>query len=274
MIIDSHSHLAFPVYDDDRKDVIARMKEQGVGSIDIGTTLETSRTAVELARRYDNIWAAVGVHPSHASQNRFHDKNELKDAPKGAELFNKEEFKKLLDNPRVVAVGECGLDYFHKPYDKEAQEKVFRQQIEFSIEARKPLVLHCREAHQDAINILNEYKDKLLERAGTVHFFTGTAQEAQKYIDMGFYVGLDGPITFVSDYDNLIKELPLGKILIETDCPYATPAPHRGKRNEPVYVVEVAKKVAEVKNIDLDEVLSQTTRNAIDLFLLSKVLKQ
>lgn len=270
--IDSHSHLSFPAYDEDRDEVVTRMISADVGSVDIGTTLQTSRAAVELAQKHGHIWAAVGIHPGHAPLSdgagelqRYWDKNELREAPEGPEIFNVEIFRKLLNQSRTVAVGECGLDYFHKPYNEQAQKKLFKQHIELALENNKPLIVHCRDAHDDALAILEEYQGKL---KGTVHFFTGNIEQAKKYINLGFYIGFDGPITFVNDYDNLIEEIPIDKILIETDCPYATPAPYRGKRNEPSYVIEIAKKIAKLKDISVEEIAQQTTKNTQELFNL------
>ncbi len=267
--IDSHSHINFPAYDKDREQVLERMRENRVGSIDVGTTLESSREAVELVEKHDNIWASIGIHPSHANDDQYFDKNELREQLDGPALFNEDDFEKLINNPKVVAVGECGLDYFRLQNNdfrlKEQQRKLFVDQIEFSIKHNKPLILHCREAHQDALEILKKYQGL----RGTVHFFTGTLEESQEYVKLGFSVGLDGPITFVNDYDKLIEGLPLDKILIETDCPYASPAPYRGKRNEPSYVIEIAKKIAEVKKLSLDEVAKQTLENTKKLFSLN-----
>lgn len=245
-IFDSHSHLSFPAYDKDRDEVIARMKEQGVGAVDVGTTLKTSKGAVALAESYDFIWASVGIHPTEAPTE-----------------FDTNTLRELLVNPKVVAIGECGLDYFHKPYDEQAQKELFIKHLNLAIDVAKPVIIHCRDAHEDLLEMLDEYRDKV---KGIIHFFTGTIGQARHYIDLGFYIAFDGPITFVSDYDNLVKEVPMERILIETDCPYATPAPYRGKRNEPVYVVEIAKKVAEIKGLSLDEVLEVTTKNTKELF--------
>ncbi len=260
--IDSHSHLNFPAYDKDRNEVIKRMEEQEVASIDVGTTLETSRAAIDLAEKNNNIWAAIGIHPSHANENQFFDKDELREKLDGPILFDKQGFSELIKSSKVVAIGECGLDYFHKPYDAERQKELFRAQLDFAVENKKPVILHCRDAHSNALEILKDYNDL----TGTTHFFTGTIEEAQKYIDLGFYIGLDGPITFADSYDKLIEELLLDKILIETDCPYASPAPYRGQRNEPIYVIEIAKKIAKLKGISLEQVAAQTTKSAKELF--------
>lgn len=262
--IDSHSHLNFPAYDEDRDGVIERMRGRGVGSIDVGTTLATSRAAAALAQKHDFIWAAVGIHPGHASAERFYDKNELKEKPVGPEKFDGAAFRELLEDPRVVAIGECGLDYHYPNHDKEAQKALFVQHLVLSRETDKPLIIHCRDAYDDLHKILEEHKGL----RGTIHFYTGPLETARKFIDLGFFISFSGVITFADEYEPLVRELPLDKILIETDCPYASPVPYRGKRNEPAYVVEVAKKIAELKNISLDEVAEQTTRNTRELFNL------
>lgn len=261
--IDSHSHLNFPAYDADREEVISRMGKQEVGAINVGTTLETSRAAVELARNYENIWAAVGIHPGHASEKRFYDKNELRQAPEGAEVFDEAILRELLSQPKVVAVGECGLDYFHKPYDEQAQKQFLGQHLVLTSELKKPLIIHCRDAYDDLLAILEEYRGKV---RGTIHFYTGDLEHAKKFIELGFFISFSGVITFAKEYEELVRELPLDKILIETDCPYASPAPYRGQRNEPAYVIEVARKIAEVKGFSIDVVAEQTTRNTRQLF--------
>lgn len=243
--IDSHSHLSFSAYNKDRDEVIKRMKDQKVGSIDVGTTLETSRAAVELAEEHDFIWASIGIHPTETPAE-----------------FPAEEFRELSKSSRVVAIGECGLDYYHEPYDAEAQKSLFGKHIEFAKEVGLPLVLHCRNAHDDVLEILKDHRGL----TGTVHFFTGTTEQARLYIELGFYIGFDGPITFTDEYDKLVEEIPLERILIETDCPYASPAPYRGKRNEPAYVAEVARKIAKLKGLSLDKIAEQTTKNTRELF--------
>lgn len=271
--IDTHSHLNFPAYDADRKEVIERMKNQKVTSIDVGTTLETSKAAAKLAQKHDLIWAAIGIHPSHATGKRFFDKNELRQPPKGPEIFNEAIFQELLKTPKIVAIGECGLDYFRIKNNslkiKESQRKLFEKHINLAKKTKLPIIIHCRpsfgsyDAYDDLLAILKEHQGKL---SGTIHFYTGNIKYAQKFIALGFHISLSGVITFVKEYDFLGRELPLDKILIETDCPYAAPAPYRGKRNEPIYVIAVAKKIAQLKNIPLEEVAYQTAQNAKKLF--------
>ena len=284
--IDSHSHLAFPAYDADRDEVIGRMKKEEVGAIDIGTTLETSRSAVELARSHDFIWAAVGIHPAFASPNPYHDPNELIEPPVVRSVNeNLQGVRELSAGPKVVAIGECGLDYFRfknedlgqptvgqpKAEFKDKQKELLKGHIELAKEVKLPLAIHCRssagtqDAYDDLIEILNEH-DGL---SGTIHFYTGDLEHAKKFIELGFYISFSGVITFAKEYQELVRELPLEKILIETDCPYAPPAPYRGGRNEPVYVIEAARKIAEVKGLTLEGVAAQTTSNTQALFNLT-----
>lgn len=262
--IDSHSHLNFPAYDADRNEVIKRMASDNVASIIVGTTRQTSRDAVDLAQHHNNLWAAVGIHPAHAQEHRFFDKQELRQAPAGAEIFDEPVFRELLSKPRVVAVGECGLDYFHQPYSPERQQKLFLDQANLAKELSKPVIVHCRDAHQDMLKLIGEISGL----KGVIHFFSGTMEQAREYINLGFYLSFGGAITFGTNYDELVLNLPLERIMIETDCPYVAPAPFRGQRNEPSYVIEVAKKISELKKISLDEVTATTTKNARELFNL------
>lgn len=266
-IIDSHSHLNFPQFDDDRSAVIARMREHDIGTILVGTTLATSQECVALAEKHDTMWASVGIHPTEAP---------LRQAQGKPAEFPANRFKRLAQEDKVVAVGECGLDYYRTSSQparmnvrsdgesgaRSQQKKLFKKHIELAQEVGLPLILHCRSAHDEVLEILEEHEGL----QGTVHFFTGTMEQAERYIDMGFYIGFDGPITFTNEYDTIIKEVPLERILVETDAPYAAPAPHRGKRNEPAYVVEIVKKIAQIKEMSFDEVARQTTNNAAELF--------
>lgn len=263
---DSHSHLNFPAYDEDQDEVIGRMRASGVASIDIGTTIETSKAALALAQKHDFIWAAVGIHPGHASSNSHHDPNELKEPPVYRAISeNLRLIRELSANPRVMAIGECGLDYHYPDHNKEAQKDLFKKHLDLARDTPKPLIIHCRDAYEDILETIEPYRGKV---SGVIHFFTGTVDFAQKFIDIGFLISFSGVITFASEYEPLVRELPLDKVLIETDCPYASPAPYRGKRNEPPYVVEVAKKIAALKNMSLSQVAEQTTKNALELFKL------
>ena len=250
--IDIHTHLNFPQFDEDlstglvgREAVIARLCEQNIGAINVGVDTQTSRFAVELATNNDNLWAIVGHHPAYVDD----------DSQAGG--FEEATYRELLSHPRVVGVGECGFDYFRTektPEHLAKQEKLFRAQIELAIEFDKPLMLHIRptrntyDAYDDALIVLAEYKKQAGDRLrGDAHFFAGTLEHAQRFIELGFYISFTGVITFAREYDDLIQALPLDRIMCETDAPYVTPTPYRGQRNSPEYVGEVYKKMDELR---------------------------
>lgn len=243
-IFDTHCHLQFPHYDHDRDEVIRR----GVPMICVGIDFETSKRAVELAKEHSGIWAAVGAHP-----------NDI-------ENLVMDDFVHLMNEKKVVAVGEVGLDYYRTKGDEKQkkQREMFKQFINLAYQYKKPLILHCRDAHKDAIEILKSAKNILY--GGVAHSFTGTLEEAREYLSIGFYLGFNGIVTFARQYDQIVIHTPLEKILLETDAPYLTPEPYRGKRNEPAYVAEVAKRVAKLKQIPLKKVIEITTQNVIKLF--------
>lgn len=246
-IFDTHCHPQFSHYDRDREEVIQR----GVPMLCVGTDLEMSKKAIELARSYSGVWASVGLHPNDTDD------------------FIMDDFIHLMNEEKVVAVGEVGLDYY-RTTQKERQKKqreVFKQFIDLASQYKKPLILHCRDAHEDALKILKS-ADNILY-GGVAHSFTGTVDEAKKYLDLGFYLGFNGIITFADQYDEVVRHVPIDRILLETDAPYLTPEPYRGKRNEPMYVKEVAQKISELKCINLNKVVEQTTQNTIKLFNIS-----
>ena len=256
-LIDAHTHVQFVAYKEDRDEVIKRSLDSGIWMVNIGTQIDTSLEAIKLAEKYsEGVYATVGLHPVHTDKS-FHDEAELgadQAFTSRGEVFNYEEYKKLASHPKVVAIGECGLDYYHSDEDIKKQEKSFIEQIELAYEVKKPLMIHCRKAFQDLINILRDNRHKLQTVPGIIHFFSGDIKEATILLDMGFYFTFGGVVTFTRDYDEIIKTVPLNRLLLETDAPYVTPTPYRGKRNEPFYVTEVAKKIGEIKNIDLEEV--------------------
>lgn len=270
MIIDTHSHLNFKVYDRDREEVIKRTQKEGVICIDVGTKYETSKNAIKLAENNENIYAAIGMHPIHIKTDLMKlkmDEEEGAFTPLGEE-FDKEKYRELFKNKKVVAIGEVGLDYYYKPKGtgkkekfKEKQKEVFIQQLDLAKELDLPVIIHCRMAHEDVLDIL---KDRNLR--GVIHCFTGTWDEAQKYLDLGFYIGING-IIFKFDIDEVIKKAPLDKILVETDCPYLTPtAEGKDKRNEPIFVKHVVQKIADLRGMTFDEIANKTTENAKKLF--------
>lgn len=272
MIVDTHSHLNFKAYKNDFDGVISRTLRENIWMINVGTKYETSRQAVELAEKYnEGVYAAIGLHPIYAGaefQKIKTDPDEGEFLVK-EEIFDKEKYRELAKSKKVVAVGEIGLDYYYKPKTntkleqfKAKQKEILLQQLNFAEELNLPAILHCRMAHQDLINILKQRK----QIKGVIHCFTGILEEAQQYINLGFYLGING-IIFKFNIDEVIKKTPLDKILVETDCPYLTP-PAEGKdnRNEPIFVKHVVQKIADLKGITFDEVADKTTQNARKLF--------
>jgi TatD DNase family protein len=245
-LIDAHAHLNFTDYDADRGEVIARAREEGLGMINVGTDLETSRQVVELAKNNPDMWATIGLHPTDHEQS-----------------FDREAFLSLAREERVVAIGECGLDYFRSsPETAAQQQELFIKQIELANEVGKPLMLHIRNAYQDAYELVKAHA----KVKGDVHFFAGNWEEAKLFLDLGFTLSFTGVITFANSYDEVIKNVPLDMILAETDCPFVAPAPYRGKRNEPSYVQEVVKRLAEIKGLRVEELSKATLANTARVF--------
>jgi TatD DNase family protein len=273
--IDIHSHVNFTAFDADRDEVIKRALENNTWVMNVGTQIDTSRKAVELANQYpEGVYAIIGLHPIHTGAS-FHDVKELgvggKEFTSRGEQFNKDAYRELLKDPKVVAIGECGLDYYRCDVEYvENQKKAFIEQIEIANEFNKPLMLHIRNnkenpdmnAYMDALEILKQYS----KVKGDMHFFAGGLAEAKVFTDFGFTLSFTGVITFTTDYDAVIAATPLDMIMTETDAPYVTPTPYRGKRNEPVYVREVVKKIAAVKGLSEDEVAEAIVSNAKRVF--------
>ncbi len=271
--IDIHGHVNFPDYDTDRAEVIARAKDSGVGMITIGTDIASSKKAIELAEDNENMWAIVGIHPTDAHTLVGDD--------------NLKVLAKLAAHPKVVAIGECGLDYFHgKAEDMAKQREIFLWHIELANTLKKPLMLHVRNAkvnkdvgassgagelagnaYQEVITIL---KEKSKVRAN-FHFFAGSIEDARDIIAMGNTISFTGVLTFAFNYNDIVREMPLENIMSETDCPFVAPVPYRGKRNEPSYVIETVKKIAEIRKEDVNVVAKQLLVNAQKFFGLTKV---
>lgn len=255
--IDVHCHLDFKDYNSDRGGVFARMIEQGVGAITIGTDLESSKRAVEIAEQNENVWACIGMHPNETSPRPASLSDPLLEAGEGRK-WDEVEFEKLIKSPKVVGIGECGLDYFRLDKDphfakatRDKQKELFKSQIEFALKHDKALMLHCREAYDETLDILESYKKEAGEKLrGNTHFFAGNIEQAKKFLDLGFTMSFTGVVTFTHDYDEVIKFLPQDSIMSETDAPFVAPVPYRGKRNEPSFVVEVVKKLAEIRGED------------------------
>ncbi|MDO8639599.1 MAG: TatD family hydrolase [bacterium] len=275
MLIDTHSHLNFNAYKDDADEVIRRSLDNNVWMINVGSQYTTSRRAVEIAEKYpEGVFAAVGLHPIHLAEGIFKtklDEEEINFQTKN-EDFQAEKYKALAQSKKVVAIGEIGLDYYYRPKTKtkleqfkQKQKEVFLNQLELAKDLNLPVIIHCRAAHNDLIEILNyQLKTTSYKPSGVIHCFTGDWEQAQQYIEMGFYLGLNG-IIFKLDLEEVIKKIPLDRILVETDCPYLTPIPFVG-RNEPLYIKSVVQRIAEIKNTDFFAIEKETTENAKKLF--------
>ncbi|MDO8560983.1 MAG: TatD family hydrolase [bacterium] len=295
-LFDVHTHVQFAAFEKDYDAVIRRALGGGVWLVNVGTQKDTSASAVKIAEQFsEGVYATVGLHPIHTEKS-YHDEKELGVPPfvfsNSSELENssggfksrglafvktsadKEDFdykyyKKLALHPKVVAIGECGLDYYRlEPESKKKQEEVFIQHVELSHEVKKPLMIHCRDAFGDLVKILDDRSRFLNSRPGIIHFFSGNLDNAKKLLNLGFSFSFGGVITFTRDYDEVIKYLPLDRILLETDAPYVTPIPYRGKRNEPAYIAEVAKKLADIKGVPFEEVADSTTKNSRSMFVV------
>ena len=283
ILIDTHAHVNFSDFKSDSKEVIKRALDNGAWMINVGAEKNTSERAVKMAEEYkEGVYVAVGLHPSHLIEQdvEYEENGETVKYKSKPEKFDYDFYLNLAKNKKVAAIGECGLD-FHRIENqasekskveslKEKQKEVFIKHLKLAKEVNKPIIIHCRDAHNDLLEIL---RLEVQLPSGVMHFFTGALEQAKKYIDLGFYISFSGVITFpprkgetAGAYDKIIKNIPLEKILVETDCPYAAPVPHRGKRNEPQYVKYVAQKIAELKGLSFDEVAAQTTQNAKNLF--------
>ncbi len=272
---DAHTHAQFPAYDTDRDAVMRRARDAGLGMVNVGSELESSKKAVALAHAYeDGVYACIGRHPIHAVPGAFHDANELSHtSDEESTPFDYAAYRELAKDPRVVAIGECGLDYFRLEENREEtekkQEELFRAQIELAHEVRKPLMIHCRSAFPETIRILEEMKDKLnAGNPGIVHFFTGKKAHAERLLELGFSFTFGGLITYVQDYDKIIRLLPIDRIMSETDAPYVPPVPHRGERNEPVWAIEAERRLAALKEVPEEEMARRIVANAKRVFQL------
>jgi TatD DNase family protein len=251
--------------------VIKRALKNDVWLINVGAEIETSKRAVEYSQKYpQGVFAAVGLHPIHLQEQKIKEKDF--EVITKAEKFDYEKYKVLAQNPKVVAIGEIGLDYYrieqsaNRQAQIEIQKEVFLKQLELAQELNKAVIIHCREAHNDLLEIISNFQFLISKPRGVIHSFSGNLKQARQYRQMGFKIAFNGIITFARDYDKVVLDTPLEDILLETDCPYLTPVPYRGKRNEPSYIIEIAKKIAEIKNISLEEVARQTTLNAKEVF--------
>lgn len=248
-IIDTHTHIYDKQFEEDFDDVIDRIENQLEGIVSIGFDLESSQKSVELAKKYNFVHAVVGVHPVYIS--KYNDEVE------------KEIEKLALNEEKVVAIGEIGLDYHWMADPKEVQAEGFRKQMALAEKVKKPVVIHTREALQDTLDILAEFPNV----GGILHCYPGSYEAAKPFLDR-YFLGIGGTLTFKNNKKTkeLVEVLPLEKIVIETDCPYLTPVPFRGKRNEPIYTSYVAEEIAKIKNISVEEVIKVTTENAKKIY--------
>lgn len=255
MFIDTHAHLQDEAYKDDLLEVLERAKEAGVEKlVCVGYDYKSSLKAVELAREHEAIYAVIGVHPHDAK--RFN-------GEVGAKLFD------LAKDPKVVAIGEMGLDFYRDLSPRDLQVQAFIEQIKLAQELYKPIVIHDRDAHQEVLDIIK--KEKAGKNEGVMHCYSGHVPLAIELMKQGFYISLAGPLTYknAKKAHEVAAKITMDKLLIETDCPYLTPEPYRGKRNEPAHVVKVAEKLAELRGKSVDEIGYVTSSNARKVFRIS-----
>ncbi|MBN1858369.1 TatD family hydrolase [Candidatus Bipolaricaulota bacterium] len=253
-LIDSHAHLDDRAFHDDRAAVIAASFARGIGVLTVGVDLASSRVAVKLASRHRNIWAVVGVHPHDA-----------KDVDRSALL----ELENLAQRSHVVGIGEIGLDYYRDLSPRSAQRRAFGEQLALARRMHLPVVIHNRESTVDLLGILREVGSS---HHGVIHSFLGDISLAETFLDLGFHLGVGGPLTYNKNdiLRNAVRRIPLDRILVETDCPYLTPVPYRGKRNEPAYIELVAQAIAELKGVSVEEVARRTAENTDQVFALTR----
>lgn len=256
-MIDSHAHLDEERFDEDRDELIKSLKENAISYvINPSSDMETSRRVVELSNKYDNIFAAVGIHPHDAEGFKEEDLDELRELSK---------------DERVVAIGEIGLDYYYDNSPREIQKEVFRKQLQLAYELDLPVIIHTRDAMGDTYDILKEFEGRV---RGVMHCYTGSIEMAEKFMKLGFYISIAGPVTFKNAVNvrEMAKQIPLERLLIETDSPYLAPVPNRGKRNDPTNVRYVADMLANLKEIQIDKIIEHSRENTVELFSLKGVV--
>jgi len=256
-LFDTHAHIDFAQFDSDRELVLERAQTAGVRwLLNPGADLASSRRAVALAEAHAGVYAAVGIHPHDAGT---------------ATPAAIEELRRLARHPKVVAIGEIGLDYFRDLSPRTMQRAALHAQLELAVELQLPILVHDREAHTDVMAILNEYRGRLPAASGVLHAFSGDSEMATQVLDLGYDIAVGGPITFQNArrLPALLAHLPLERLLLETDCPYLAPHPYRGRRNEPAYLPLVAERLAQLLGLDVQRVTATTTDNALALFGLS-----
>lgn len=278
MLFDTHAHVNFlNAYRDDAEEVIRRALRNQVGMILVGVNYKTSKRALELANKYESgVYVAIGLHPSDLEDHEEHYGNKTETVR--AEEFNFDLYQQLAKFDKVVGVGEIGLDYFRADMKKvysqvqQRQQESFKEQLAFAAKMKLPAIIHCRQAHDDMLEILAEHRVKFKELLpkdkpwGVMHCFSGDENLAWQYFNLGLMISFTGLVTFSQQWNDLIRKMPDDRIMVETDCPYMTPEPYRGQRNEPLLVKYVVQRIAEIKNLTLDRVEEMTTTNAKKLF--------
>ncbi|MDP3970600.1 MAG: TatD family hydrolase [bacterium] len=292
MLFDSHTHVNFQPFSENYKEVIQRALDNDVLINNVGSQWESSVRSVEIAEEFNyGVWASIGVHPIHLFSDVTEEQEiegTVQKIRTRAEVFDYEKYKKLAQSSdKVIAIGECGLDYYHfmRSGLEDKRVQLIKQQLEtlsqhfdLAIELDLPVVIHCRDAathdensiqaFEDLLSLLQNYNGKV---KGVIHCYTGIPKYIPAFLDLGLYIGFTGIVTFPNSIavQQSLELVPIDRVLIETDAPYLTPVPFRGKRNEPLYVKHVAEKIAEIKQISLTEVSEKTTANAFELFKLS-----
>lgn len=256
MLIDSHAHLDNDKFNEDREAVLARCSAELDAVINVGYDLGSSQRSIKLAEQYPFIYAAVGVHPHDA-----------KEAPENyLELL-----REMAQHPKVIAIGEIGLDYYYDLSPRDTQQRLFREQIELAKELGMPFIIHNRDAHGDIMETLKALAP--FPDGGVMHCFSASWEVAQECLKMGLYISLAGPVTFANagKLTNIAQKVPLERLLVETDCPYLTPVPHRGKRNEPAYVRHVVNHISKIRQMEPEKLADITAANTIRLFRLPSI---
>ena len=255
-LFDTHAHLHFPDFAGDLDAVLERARAAGVrGMVTIGTDRETNGAVVEMAKRVPDVWATVGIHPHDAGEAAEADFDALE--------------RLAIQEPKVVGFGEMGLDFFRNLSPPDAQRQVFRRQIDIARRVGRPLVIHCRDAHDETLAILDE--ERARETGGVMHCFSGDVEIARRCLDLGLYISLAGPVTYKNAraLPDVARFVPADRLVVETDCPYLPPTPHRGKRNEPAYVALTAAHVAGLRGADPEALGDVLTANAAKLFRIT-----
>jgi len=277
MLIDTHAHVNFSAFKNDADEVIRRSLASDTWMILVGSETKTSKRALEYANKYERgVYAAIGLHPMHTHAQRV--SGDDYDLNTRQEEFSYDVYEKLAKFKKVVAIGEIGLDYYQLDITadmaeiKQKQKEIFNEQLRLAINLKLPVIIHCRQAHDDMLEVLRDFRKKYKDIMtkdkvwGVMHCFSGDEELAWQYFSLGLMVSFTGLITFSAKWDDLIRRLPNDKFMVETDCPYMTPEPFRGQRNEPLLVKRVAERIAEIKNLSYERIAEVSTANARKLF--------